>query len=100
MSIQSLASDLAARIPEMAHDNPINNANVIQGMLETEFASHHRQLIQDRKNLMETYRYDTKELRDALRYVAYQRLTLGNTVFETLSDYQQQKVNRLLEEVK
>ena len=36
MSIATLASDLAARIPEMAHDNPINNANVIQGLVEKE----------------------------------------------------------------
>lgn len=33
MNIQQFAHDLAARIPEMAKDNPINNANVIANLL-------------------------------------------------------------------
>lgn len=33
MNIEALASDIARRIPEMAQDNPINNANVIERMI-------------------------------------------------------------------
>jgi hypothetical protein len=36
MSIQSLASDIAARVPEMAKDCTINNAILIQDLIEKE----------------------------------------------------------------
>jgi hypothetical protein len=51
MSIQTLASDLAARIPEMAHDNTINNSNVIQGMIEAEMRELNDTLLSERNKV-------------------------------------------------
>jgi hypothetical protein len=38
MSITTLASEIASRIPEFSMDSKINNANTIQGLLEEHFA--------------------------------------------------------------
>jgi hypothetical protein len=34
MTVQQLAHDLAARIPDMAKDSPINNADMMERMIE------------------------------------------------------------------
>ena len=54
------------------------------------------QLVQDHRNLQESYRFDTNELRELLRYVAYQRLPLGGTVIETLDPFRQQRIEKIL----
>ena len=39
MNTAAIASEIASRIPEMAKDSVINNANVIQGMLDEALAT-------------------------------------------------------------
>lgn len=57
-------------------------------------------VIDELRDKLEASRSREKKLLEILRYVAYQRLPLGNTVIETLPEHWQQKVETALNEGK
>lgn len=89
MNIQSVAADIARRVPDMAKDTPLNNASVIAGMLcDFDEHQHTNELVTYIRSLEEKNRH----LRALLAYIAYFRLPLGDTVWDRLDPVRQKEI--------